>query len=60
MNIRHYLRMARWARNPPSAGRVKMIFAILIVCIVVWMLERWLGWPDALTPNYAPKGRVLR
>ncbi|MEP2530529.1 hypothetical protein [Shimia sp.] len=60
MNIRHYLRMARWARNPPSEKRIKMVAAIIVACLALFAVERFVGWPDWMTPNYTPKGRIVK
>ena len=60
MNIRHFLRMARWARNPPSEGRVKLFFAIFALCLVLFAIDRLVGWPDWLTLDNTPKGRINR
>lgn len=49
MNPRHLLRMANWARNPPSAKRVKMVLLIVAICLALVLFERLFGWPDALT-----------
>ena len=47
--MRSFLRMSRWARNPPSARRVKFVFAIVGLCLLVGFVE-WLGlWPDWAT-----------
>jgi len=43
------LRMARWARNPPSWGRVKLVVAVIVVCLALVAAERWIGWPDWAT-----------
>ncbi len=51
MNSRWLLRMTRWAQNPPSAGRVKFVLAIIAVCAALYAVERFYGWPDALTPD---------
>jgi hypothetical protein len=45
------IRMARWARHPPSPGRVKLVFAVIALCLVVYGIDRIWGWPDWLTPN---------
>jgi hypothetical protein len=45
------LRMARWARHPPSPGRVKLVLAVIALCLVVYGIDRTWGWPDWLTPN---------
>ncbi|MFD0858143.1 hypothetical protein [Roseovarius aquimarinus] len=51
MNTRWLMRMARWAQNPPSWGRVKFVFAIIGICVALYTAERIWGWPDALTPD---------
>lgn len=43
------LRMAQWARNPPSPARVKLVLGVVAACILLVVLERIVGWPDALT-----------
>jgi len=49
VNWFHLLRMARWARNPPSAGKVKLVLAIIAFCLGLYAVERWVGWPEALS-----------
>lgn len=44
-----FLRMARWARHPPSPGRVKLVLAVLAACVALVAVERLAGWPEALT-----------
>ena len=44
-----FLRMARWARNPPSAGRVKLVLAVIVLCLLLVGYEQIFGWPEALT-----------
>lgn len=51
MNPRWLLRAKRLAQNPPSWGRVKFVIAIILFCAALWMLERFFGWPEFLTPN---------
>ncbi|MDJ0822126.1 MAG: hypothetical protein QNJ09_10020 [Paracoccaceae bacterium] len=55
MNPLWFLRMSKWARNPPSAKRVKLVFAIVALCFVLFAIERWIGWPDALSVERAPR-----
>lgn len=43
MNIRHFLRMSKWARNPPSERRVKFLFGVILACLVIAGIE-YLGW----------------
>ena len=55
MNLRHLLRAARWARNPPSARRVALVLGIVAVCLALAGLE-WAGLlPDTLALDPRPK-----
>ena len=54
MNPRWLFRMARWAQNPPSEGRVKLVFGIIAVCLALFAVEYFVGWPEALSLD--PKG----
>jgi hypothetical protein len=58
MNLRWLLMAKRWTQNPPSMGRVKMVAAIVAVCLVLYGIETIWGWPEALTPN--GNGRIIR
>jgi hypothetical protein len=55
MSLRHLWQMARWARNPPSGGRVKLVLAVIAVCVVIVVLERLVGFPDGLAPQRLPR-----
>jgi len=47
--MRWFLRMSRWARNPPSKKRVQMVLAIAAVCLLIFGAERLGLWPDWAT-----------
>lgn len=49
MNPRHFLRMSRWARKPPSDRRVKLVFGIIALCLMIWGIEALGLWPDWAT-----------
>lgn len=49
MNFRHLMRMNKWALNPPSEARVKLVFGIVAACLVLVLIEKFIGWPDMLT-----------
>ena len=51
MNMVWFIRMARWARNPPSSGRVKLVLAIIALCLCIVAAERIFGFPDWLAPQ---------
>ena len=59
-NPRQMLRMSRWARNPPSAQRVKMVAGIIVFCLLLFAIERIFGWPEWLTVDNARRGRISR
>lgn len=52
MNTGWLLRMARWARRPPSEGRVLWVLIVVAICAALVAVE-WLmgGWPEVLTPD---------
>ncbi|MDP3196320.1 hypothetical protein [Tabrizicola sp.] len=43
------LRAKRWAQNPPSEGRVKLVFGVVALCLVLVGIEYFIGWPDWMT-----------
>jgi len=49
MGPQWFFRMARWARNPPSEKKVMLVFGIIVVCLAIAAIERWIGWPDAMS-----------
>lgn len=51
MNLNWLLRMAKWARNPPSPARVKLVLGVVGVCFLLWGVELIWGWPEWLTVN---------
>jgi hypothetical protein len=55
MNPIWLLRMSKWARNPPSATRVKLVFGIIAVAAAIWGIE-WMGW----WPEWATAERIPR
>ena len=57
-NFRGFLRMAKWARNPPGEGRVRLVLGVIAICLALFAVERLVGWPEWLTPNDVPRGRM--
>lgn len=48
----HWLmRMARWARNPPSWGAFRFLLLIVVLCAALYAVDLIWGWPEALTPE---------
>ncbi len=46
MNLRHLMRMKRFAQSPPSAARVKLFAAIILLCLILGLIEYLGFWPD--------------
>jgi hypothetical protein len=58
--LTQFLRMSRWARLPPSWGRVKLVAAVLLICLALYAIDRLFGWPAWLTPNGTARGGISR
>ncbi|SFS09918.1 hypothetical protein SAMN05444714_1164 [Yoonia litorea] len=43
--------MKRWAQNPPSHAKIKLVFGIVAFCLLLAGIEAVWGWPDWLTPE---------
>ena len=43
MNHRWLFRMARWAQNPPSEGRVKFVLAVILACVALFGVPDWMS-----------------
>ena len=54
MNPIWFLRMARWARNPPSWRMVLLVTGVIALAFAIYGLERAFGWPDWLTIERKP------
>jgi hypothetical protein len=55
MNPIWLMRMARWARNPPSSRRVIMVCAVIGVAATIWGIEALGWWPDWATTERIPR-----
>ncbi|MBE1293109.1 MAG: hypothetical protein GJ677_11515 [Rhodobacteraceae bacterium] len=58
MNFRHLMRMNKWARNPPSETRVKLVLGVVAACILLVLIEKFIGWPEFLTLEPRPRNPV--
>ena len=59
-SLKQFLRMARWARHPPSTRRVVIFLTVLAVCLMLFAVERFIGWPDWLKLERQPNGMRLK
>ncbi len=55
LDPRHLLRAKRWAQNPPSWGRVKLVFGVIIVALVIIGLEYFGFWPEWAKAEKIPR-----
>ena len=55
MNLIHLLRMSRWARNPPSEARVKLVFGIIALALIIGGIDYMGWWPDWATADRIPR-----
>jgi hypothetical protein len=46
-----FIRMAQWARNPPSAKKVKLVVGVVVLCFALWGIELLGFWPEFLHVN---------
>lgn len=57
---RWLLRASRWSRNPPSAGRVRLVLGVVAVALAIAGVQ-WAGWwPDWATLEPQPGRPRLR
>lgn len=56
MNPRWLVRAKRLVQNPPSEKQVMLVFGVILLCIILFGVERLVGWPDWLTPNDMRRG----
>jgi len=49
LDPRHFMRMARWVRRPPSMQRVKLMVFVALVIAVIASIEAMGLWPDWAT-----------
>lgn len=60
MNPIWFVRAKRWARNPPSMGRVKLVLGIVAVCAALYAIEHFVGWPEWMTLERSQKVRIAK
>jgi len=57
MNPRWLVKMALWVRNPPSKRHQWIVGITFAIAAILYGIEHFFGWPEALTVNKTtPKG----
>jgi hypothetical protein len=46
MNVMWLVRAKRWAKHPPSPKRIKLVFGVVLVCLILVGIEKFIGVPD--------------
>ena len=54
-NIKWFMRMTKWARNPPSTRHVIFVFSIVALGLAIAGIEKFVGWPEFMTIERTPK-----
>ena len=60
MNPMWLVRAKRWAQNPPSWKRIKLVFGVIAVCLVLVAIEKTVGVPDWMQLERSPHRGILR
>lgn len=51
-------RLAMWIRRPPSPRRMLIIAIVVATALAIAGIERYVGWPEALTVERLPRNPV--
>ncbi len=51
-------RLAMWIRRPPSPRRMLIIAVVVAAALAIAGIERFVGWPEALTVEKLPRNPV--
>jgi hypothetical protein len=54
------VRAKRWARRPPSTRRIKLVFGVVLACLVLVGIEKFIGVPEWMQLERTGRRGVLR
>ncbi len=57
MNYRMLFRMAKWAHTPPGTARVVLVLGVVAVCLVIYGIDVFIGWPEWMQMEPTRRGR---
>lgn len=60
MNMIWFLRMAKWARRPPSVRHVILVLVVIAVALVILGAETFGLWPEWATMERGRRGPNIR
>ena len=55
LSLHHLMRAKRWVQNPPSPKRVKLVFAVIALALVVVGLDYFGFWPEWAKAERIPR-----
>jgi len=53
-----FMRMAKWARRPPSMTQVKIVGAVLAIAVAIVLADKLGFWPDWARLDRAARPRL--
>lgn len=60
MNMMWLIRAKRWVKNPPSPARIKLVFGVVLVCLVLVGIEKFIGVPEWMQLERTNRGGIPR
>ena len=55
LDPRHLLWAKRWVQNPPSPKRIKLVFAVVAIALLVVGIDYFCFWPDWARAEHFPR-----
>lgn len=52
-------RLAIWIRRPPSPQKLLLIAIVIVAALAIAGIEKYVGWPEALTVERLPRNPSL-
>ena len=60
MNVMWLIRAKRWVKNPPSPKRIKLVFGVVLACVVLVGIEKFIGVPEWMQMERPHRGGISR
>lgn len=60
MNIMWLVRAKRWVKHPPSTKRIKLVFGVILLCVVLVGIEKFIGVPEWMQLDPKAQKHLLR
>ncbi|MEM5475233.1 hypothetical protein [Pacificibacter sp. AS14] len=60
MNLMWLIRAKRWAHRPPSTKRIKLVFGVVLACLVLVGVEKFIGVPEWMQLDTSKRSGLRR